>query len=274
MNIYVLTLAAIGGLAAGLLIYRYRRSVFAAVSIPLVSVGLVAALLPWNLEPEPAKSGESESRMPTLADLKPMRPVEVPSDGYVASDACRECHAENHETWYASYHRTMTQVATAKIVMGDFNDRHLTFGQYHYHLQNDGNICWVELPDPIVSRNDPSKRVSVAIVMTTGSHHMQAYWFALGDGRTTGILPWVFLKESQEWIPRSAAFVKAHVDMSYEIGRWNRTCAGCHSTHHRERSQPGGSWDTQVSEFGISCEACHGPGQQHIDFQRAVEPNQ
>ncbi len=29
-----------------------------------------------------------------------------------------------------------------------------------------------------------------------------------------------------------------------------------------------GEWDTRAAEFGISCEACHGPGQQHIAYHR------
>jgi hypothetical protein len=40
------------------------------------------------------------------------RPIQVADDGYTSSETCRACHPDQYNTWYASYHRTMTQVAT------------------------------------------------------------------------------------------------------------------------------------------------------------------
>lgn len=271
MSIHVFTLAVVFGLIAGLLIYWYFRNWFAAISIPLVIVVFVALVLPWDVpQDETAVPDPSATPMPTLADLEALRPIEVTAAGYVASDACRECHEDQHKSWFASYHRTMTQIASADNVIGDFNDRHLAYGDLQYHLYKDGDVCWADLPGRESAGTGAPTRATAAMVMTTGSHHMQAYWFATGEGRTTGILPWIFLKETQEWIPRSAAFLTPGDEMSYEFGRWSVVCAKCHSTHHRERSQPVGGWDTHVSEFGISCEACHGPGEQHIALHRSL----
>lgn len=269
MNESVLTLTAIVSLAAGLLIYRLYRHSLAATAIPLAAVAAVAMLLPWKVQTDrqPApKVAQPQPPQTTMAALVKLRPTEVPSDGYVASDACRECHTENHATWHASYHRTMTQIATPQTVQGDFHDVLLSDEGHQYHLQSDGETCWANIP---MSYDADSERTSVPIVMTTGSHHMQAYWFATGRGRTVGILPFVYWNETQEWIPRAAAFLKSYSDPSYELGRWSSVCSQCHSTHRRERLQGDRKWDTQVAEFGISCEACHGPGQQHIDYHSA-----
>ena len=51
-------------------------------------------------------------------------------------------------------------------------------------------------------------RINVPILMTTGSHHMQAYWFPIGVRRTLAILPFVYVNETREWLPRTAAFLK------------------------------------------------------------------
>jgi len=40
------------------------------------------------------------------------RPIEVTGGGYRSSDTCRACHPSQYASWHASYHRTMTQVAT------------------------------------------------------------------------------------------------------------------------------------------------------------------
>ena len=56
-----------------------------------------------------------------------------------------------------------------------------------------------------------------------------------------------------------------------ETGHWNSTCIACHATHGKpEFDTPFGSQpietqvvETTVAEFGIACEACHGPSAEH-----------
>src|SRR5262245_45353149 len=63
----------------------------------------------------------------------PDRPVQDPHRGYVSSIACQSCHPQQYSTWHASYHRTMTQVATARTAAGDFDNRSVTFDGVNYH---------------------------------------------------------------------------------------------------------------------------------------------
>ena len=73
-------------------------------------------------------------------------------------------------------------------------------------------------------------------------------------------------------MPRNAAFLMPP-DAAYtsETARWNETCSRCHSTHPLSRPDlPSGRWDTLVGEFGISCEACHGPAEEHVRMRRAT----
>src|SRR6185312_2457869 len=49
------------------------------------------------------------------------RPVKVASDRYVSSRTCRACHPSQYASWHASYHRTMTQVATPQSVATGFD---------------------------------------------------------------------------------------------------------------------------------------------------------
>src|SRR5262249_36051725 len=61
-----------------------------------------------------------------------------------------------------------------------------------------------------------------------------------------------------------------------DLDRWSHGCIKCHTTQGRsdgpigdETSAPNvrGS-ATQAVEFGISCEACHGPGAEHVRVNR------
>lgn len=198
-------------------------------------------------------------------------PREESFHGFVGSQACRECHQREHRSWHESYHRRMTQKANPESVIGDFSEQVLTNAAY----VNAGEVRRVGdefqfrylLEQGKVRDGASWKPVS----MTTGSHHMQAYWVPSGKGNTMDMLPYMYVRESKQWVPREAAFLIPPGEMFYaEKGRWNEICMDCHATGADKRSSTATqSHDTRVGEFGISCEACHGPGEQHVDLRKA-----
>ncbi|MCK5942025.1 MAG: C cytochrome precursor, partial [Planctomycetes bacterium] len=196
------------------------------------------------------------------------RPIEVPKDGYVTSSKCRSCHPHEHDTWHDSYHRTMTQRAHAQAVIGDFDDVTLTIDGKDYHLTTDGQRFFVELDDPM-AKGPEVRRVRREVVMTTGSHNMQAYWYEFGHTRNIGMLPFTWLVEEGRWISRRSAFVGPESDpVEPKVSVWNMICIKCHTTHGRPRLTYQGATQTgaftEVGEVGIACEACHGPGAEHV----------
>jgi hypothetical protein len=206
-----------------------------------------------------------------------IRPTEEPQGEFVTSARCLECHEENHASWHASYHRTMTQVARADRVMGSFSNQVVSIfgGKEHYQLFKHMGVPWVRrVPDADSPGPMDESEDAVPIVMTTGSHHMQAYWMPTGRGRLLSLMPLMYMKETQEWIPRSSAFLRPPTDETLpEVGRWNTTCIKCHTTDGRMNlpvSNDDPLVDSKASEFGISCESCHGPGQLHIEHQSVV----
>ena len=207
------------------------------------------------------------------------RPIAERSNGYVGSTACRSCHPRQHSTWHDSYHRSMTQVATPTAVIGDFDNVVLTEDNLKFRLSRRGDEFWADMDVPTRRGfGNQVVRLESPIVMTTGSHHMQAYWFALQENsRLLGMFPFIYLKEAERWIPRQSAFLTPHGRTQIdEAGRWNDTCIDCHTTYGRKSvqgpNQAGSttydSVDSRVAEFGIACEACHGPGEEHVRANR------
>ena len=209
-------------------------------------------------------------------DAAKNRPRELPVDGYVGSDTCRTCHSHHHATWHDSYHRTMTQVATPESVIGKFDNVRLKDGLVEVLLQREGDQFMAD-----ITVRGQGRMGRYPIVMTTGSHHMQAYWFTTaGDSRLLCMFPFMFLKQEQRWIPRRAAFLEYSggtrpglETFTNETGAWNRSCIKCHTTHGQPRPQfnAAGKFtgiDTRAAEFGIACEACHGPGEEHVRANR------
>lgn len=282
MNTVILVVTSLIGLVLAGLFFRYSRSRLASLVIPFALVAIVwICLRPANELPGEANAEVQMAQDPQqdsvpnannaalqFKDLERFRPIEVAADGYVGSDACKECHQENHSSWFASYHRTMTQLATPDNIMGDFNNVEVQYRGDVYRLQNEGGLCVVDMPD--LGNPDPTARVQSAVVMSTGSHHMQLYWFVTLADRMVGMLPLAYLRETKEWVPRSATFLQPQPNDSFEMARWNVTCSKCHATHRRGRLTSDDRWDTHVGEFGISCEACHGPGEPHLRFRKEM----
>ena len=198
------------------------------------------------------------------------RPTRVKKDGYGRSKRCQSCHQSQHHSWSHSYHSTMTQVADEAEILGNF-DQTLQIGEQRFILSHDDDGYWVELKVQVANGFSPLYD-KCKVVMTTGSHHFQLYWYTypaqiqpLGPKKMLGLLPFAYSIEEEKWIPRSATFLgpRHHVG-NQEISRWNNTCIRCHTTHPRPHVD-GIKVESEASDFGISCEACHGPGDAHIE---------
>jgi len=202
------------------------------------------------------------------------RPSQVTEDGYVSSDTCRACHPSEYESWYGSFHRTMTQVATDETVEADFAG--VVVDAVHgapMRLERRGAEFWAEFDDPGWEGDGPRPRIARQVVMITGSHHQQIYWYATGHDRALNVLPGVYLLDDRRWVPRSAVVLHPpSQQLAMLNGHWNAICVACHTTLPKTRfDSPFRSTDferqridTTTAEFGIACEACHGPAADHV----------
>jgi nitrate/TMAO reductase-like tetraheme cytochrome c subunit len=145
-------------------------------------------------------------------------------------------------------------------------------------LERTGSRFWADFDDPDWNgQGDAPPRIRREVVMITGSHHQQIYWYATGRHRLLGQLPGAYLIAEERWIPRRMAILHPPSDPVFsETGHWNSTCIACHATQGKPRfDTPFGSApiesqrvDTMAIEFGISCEACHGPSATHVRANR------
>ena len=170
----------------------------------------------------------------------------------------------------------MTQLASPEAVLGDFNDVDLQLGDFNYHLSQEGEKYFVDVTGQTASNVNSSDGSAQAkthrgeIVMTTGSHHMQAYWYTSGKGRLTVQLPFVWLRPEKAWVVESHSFLKPDErHRSDKMSNWNTTCINCHTTHGCQGGvQVTPELDTVAAEFGIACESCHGPAEAHVAANR------
>jgi Cytochrome c552/Cytochrome c554 and c-prime len=205
------------------------------------------------------------------------RPNQIAHDGYASSSRCQSCHPSEYSSWRNSYHRTMTQVATPDSVIADFDGTVVNGvpGQ-PMQLERRGLEFWAHFDDPDSEGPGPKTHITRQVVMVTGSHHQQVYWYPTGIGRMLGQLRAEFLVAERRWIPRSSALMHPPLPATSETGSWNATCIACHATDGSPGfSNPLGSQpirtqhaDTHAVEFGVACETCHGPGSSHALVNR------
>ncbi len=203
------------------------------------------------------------SLLPIERVIPSNRPIERPQDGYVGSGSCRSCHPGEHASWANSHHRAMTQQATRETLLAKFDALDLDCFGEPVSLRWRGDELWVSM-----QRGTSSERIDRPVVQLTGSHHAQALWYSTGNERELGIVPLVYRVAERRWLPFHAVFLMPPEWRTLPAdGTWNQNCNGCHTTHSMPRVDTG-RVDTMAAEFGIACEACHGPGERHCNENR------
>ncbi len=210
------------------------------------------------------------------------QPIDFNHETYVGSAACKVCHQDRHNSWYETYHRTMTQEAGKESVLGDFNGVAQTYWGYTIRPIKRDDRYYFAYYD---STNDQFLN-EVEISRTVGSRRYQQYLAQTAD--TSGNyyrLELLWHIEDQRWVHLNGAFLDSdNQSFSQHTGIWNQNCIFCHNTgispgmnnydHLVEQSKAGqpvdvftdARFDSEVTELGISCESCHSPAKSHSEL--------
>jgi hypothetical protein len=96
---------------------------------------------------------------------------------FVGSDTCAGCHQAEARLWNASQHKAAMQDATAKTVLGDFNDGSFDYFGVHSRFFRSGGKFLVETDGP------DGKLAVFEIKYTFGVDPLQQYLVEFPDGR-------------------------------------------------------------------------------------------
>jgi predicted CXXCH cytochrome family protein len=190
--------------------------------------------------------------------------------GYIGSKDCRSCHEDQFASWHRSYHRTMTQVAASESVQAKFQNVVLTNDGNRFTLNRSSNEFRVRMErvTPTPAGETSPEPFETRFGLVTGSHHMQVFWLPGGAGNVQIGFPFTWLIPEKRWVPRNSTFLRPP-SLDHRPETWNQVCARCHATGSQPNlDRTARTWHTAVGELGISCEACHGPGQRHAIQQR------
>ena len=241
----------------------------------ILLVAMVAAWLMSGCSREPATTASAPTNASAIA---PTNEVAVDSflpyvgevTGYVGANQCQECHEDQHASWRRTFHRTMTQLPVPGAVQADFNHVVLTNAGVRYTLNQTNQEFWVHLESvvPAAPEHPAPEPEDVPLGLVTGSHHMQVFWLPNGLGSCQMGFPFTWLIPEKRWVPRNSTFIRTPT-LQHQPETWNHVCSRCHATGTQPNyDRTTKTWHTQVANFGIACEACHGPGERHTTQQR------
>lgn len=223
----------------------------------LLFVGFCDPLLLWSLGQEQTQKRPDEINVLTWRPNKP-----VPQAKYVGGQTCANCHTEQAASYKgASMARALETVADCQVLR---EHPLLTFklGPYNYKIARQGG-------ESIYTVSDGQQSVSIPIL----------HCFGQGKAGQTYVL-----KHKGSFYESRVSYYKAIDGLDITIGYLREmpktlddavgrltgpdeiiNCYGCHSTGAVNGTQ------LQLDKLmpGVSCEACHGPGEKHVAAMNA-----
>lgn len=227
--------------------------VLAVVSIFAIVLG-AALWRPWEGNTAPAVAAATD-----------------PEPTFVGSAACAGCHAAAAKAWTQSQHARAMQEASEATVLGDFADRKFEHaGSSAVFSRRDGRF-FVRTDGP------DGKAADFEIKYTFGIEPLQQYLIELPGGRLQALtIAWDTV--AKRWFSLYPGEKIPARDELHWTGRqqnWNFMCADCHSTELRKNYDAAADkFATTWSEIHVGCEACHGPGSNHVAWaaKRPADP--
>jgi tetratricopeptide (TPR) repeat protein len=184
---------------------------------------------------------------------------------YAGSASCRECHADAYELWMKSNHGLAersfrTNVDAVAFQNPRYSPPTLPFGvgltNDHYSITAIGLSGQPEVH---------------AVGRVLGNDPLRQFLTGAPGGRWQAMTA-AYDPHRQEWFDVFGQENRQPGEWGNWTGRgmnWNSMCAACHNTQLRKNyDEAADGYHTTMMESSVGCEACHGPLQNHVDWEK------
>ncbi|MBV8545606.1 MAG: ammonia-forming cytochrome c nitrite reductase subunit c552 [Acidobacteria bacterium] len=186
-------------------------------------------------------------------------------NAYAGSASCKECHESAFERWSHDWHARALTPANAKNVAGDFGN---------HHFRGESSEAWMSRKGEAFvmrTRNREGQLADYPVSWVIGGKRMQDSVAVMPDGRWQVLPVYFHVTGGGAWVDYNEA-KQGHVtpDHPYFWTNFRRTankeCLECHATGVDVRyDRAAHTWSTELTDAGVGCEACHGPGARHAE---------
>lgn len=202
---------------------------------------------------------------------------------YVGRKSCVDCHRPQAKLFAGSHHDLAMDPATPETVLGQFQNQEIEHHEVTSRLFREGDRYFVNTDGPNGQLED------FEIKFVFGVAPLQQYLVELPASRSKSdqqvnrggsendaglsrlqVLPMAWDTEKERWYYVNPDELAVPGDPLHWTGwaqTWNHMCADCHSTNlEKNYHLATDSYHTTFSEIDVSCEACHGPGDVHVEL--------
>ncbi len=205
---------------------------------------------------------------------------------YVGSDTCKSCHEKQQAEWSATWHAKMERWPTADIIVGDFNDRTITYKDIKVKSKDgkeevltfqvkthkkDGKFFFT-----VLDKDNAANNQTFEIAKVLGGKWDQHYEIKIGENYLPTPIRWsvaakdwlISTYRPYDWVtPDGTPDGRPLKIEELPKGRFAEAkCSGCHTTGFEfYKDVAAGHWKAKgKGELGIACERCHGPASKHV----------
>lgn len=215
-----------------------------------------STLVYFSCQPE-KKEGKKEG----LSDNK--ESVLKTREMFIGEQNCMDCHQDQYHDWGNSHHAYSMKPADSTTVLGDFGNTEFEKDGVTFTFFERDNKYWVNTKGLEGGYED------FEILYTFGVTPLQQYLVALPGGKMQA-LETAWDAKKNKWYHLYDHLKLTHNEWVNWTGgamNWNTMCAQCHSTYLEKNFDDNkNAFDTKWASINVSCEACHGPGKEHIEY--------
>ncbi len=199
--------------------------------------------------------------------FKPNENLYKTTPEFVGAQNCKECHINEYNDWKGSHHAHAMDYANDSTVLGDFSGRTLDAQGHTYKMYRKNEKFFV------YSDGEDGEMHDFEVKYVFGYAPLQQYLVEFDRGRLQ-TLPVTWDTLAKNWYHMADSAYKDQIidhndwlHWTNQAQNWNGMCAECHSTNLAKGYDPEkDSYRTSWSEIDVSCEACHGPGSEHVEW--------
>jgi hypothetical protein len=219
------------------------------------------------------RSAEARPQQPGSHSAQPESPSALAAEklgraGFVGDEVCGSCHQDKFQTFQLTAHHRTSQVPSAQSIAGKFTPP-----------ENTMRTIDPGLSFRMVARDGRFYQTAVLREPSHVNEHAEAFGLVIGSGRKGQT--YLYWKGDQ--------LFELPVSYWIELGRWVNSpgyldgtanfdrpviprCVECHATYFEPLTPAplGNRYDQSNFILGISCERCHGPGQEHVSRHRSA----
>jgi len=186
--------------------------------------------------------------------------------GYAGSASCRECHAQAYQLWAGSHHAEAERLVQTNRDRSAFDP-----AREFRHATQKTSLQWRDGQAQIAGFGRAHNWETDTVARVIGEDPLRQFLIAFPGGRFQ-VQEAAYAPRSNEWFNTFGNEDRQPGEWGHWTGRgmnWNAMCAACHNTRvQKNYDATADTYHTAMAEPTVSCEACHGPLQAHVDWEK------